>query len=166
MKRVLFIGFSLIAAQNFSNEFCAIDHAFVSVYAVRCDPHEVLIEQNSDTSVIPASCMKMVTTAAALHLLDPESRFVTLLEYDGYIDEEKTLHGNLYIRGGGDPCLGSDRIAGVLSWAKQIEVWKDAVKELGIRKIEGNVIGDASKWEKALAVPSWTWEDLGNYYGA
>lgn len=28
------------------------------------------------------------------------------------------------------------------------------------------MIGDASKWEKALAVPSWAWEDLGNYYGA
>ena len=150
----------------FTEEFCSIDHAIVSVYAVRCDTQEVLIDQNSDLSMTPASCMKIATTAAALNLLDPESRFVTHLEYDGWIDEMKTLHGNLYIRGGGDPCLGSDRISGTLSWDKQIEAWGDAVKKLGIRKIEGKVVGDASKWEKALAVPSWNWEDLGNYYGA
>src|SRR5579871_3035612 len=123
-------------------EFCSIDHAIVSVYAVRCGTQEVLIDQNSDLSMIPASCMKIATTAAALYLLDPESRFVTHLEYDGWIDEMKTLHGNLYIRGGGDPCLGSDRISGTLSWDKQIEAWGDAVKKLGIRKIEGKVVGD------------------------
>jgi D-alanyl-D-alanine carboxypeptidase/D-alanyl-D-alanine-endopeptidase (penicillin-binding protein 4) len=41
-----------------------------------------------------------------------------------------------------------------------------AVQKLGIQQIEGKIIGDISRWEKALAVPSWSWEDLGNYYGA
>ena len=142
-----------------------IDHALVSVYAVRTDTQEVLIDQNSDLSLTPGSCMKIATTGAALHILGAKSRFSTLLEYDGSI-ESGTLHGNLYIKGGGDPSLGSDRISGSLPWETQIEAWKDAVLKLGIRRIEGKVIGDARRWEKALAVPSWSWEDLGNYYGA
>lgn len=142
-----------------------LDHALVGIYAINTETGEVLIDQNSDMSLIPASCMKIITTAAALHVLGPEKRFCTELAYDGCIDA-KILHGNLYIKGEGDPCLGSDRISGSLSWEKQIQAWADAIQKLGILKIEGQVVGDASKWEKALAVPSWSWEDLGNYYGA
>lgn len=150
----------------YSEDLSSLEHALVSTYAVETTTGEVLLEKNSDLSLMPSSCMKVVTTAAALHILGTDSRFETHLEYDGIIDSNKTLHGNLYIRGGGDPCLGSDRFPNTLPWAKQIAAWADAVQQLGIQKIEGKVIGDATKWEKALAVPSWSWEDLGNYYGA
>jgi serine-type D-Ala-D-Ala carboxypeptidase/endopeptidase (penicillin-binding protein 4) len=143
-----------------------VDHSIIGIYAVRSSTGKVLIEKNSDLSFVPASCIKIVTTAAALNILGPEFRFETHIEYDGWIDEENILHGNLYIRGGGDPCLGSNRIAGVASFDEQIEIWTQSIKELGIVKIEGKVFGDATQWEKALAVPSWAWEDLGNYYGA
>lgn len=138
----------------------AWDHATVSAYAVHMGTGEVLIDENSNKSLIPASCLKVVTTAAALHILGPESKFQTDLITDGVI-EEGTLKGNLIILGGGDPCLGSGA-----SWEKQIETWVEAVQKKGIKKIDGKVIGDASLWEKALAAPSWEWEDLGNYYGA
>ncbi len=141
----------------------AWDHATVSAYAVHMGTGEVLIDENSDKCLVPSSCMKVVTTAAALEILGPESRFQTDLEIDGIL-ENGVLKGNLVIRGGGDPCLGSDAMGS--SWEKQIEQWATAVCEKGIKKIEGRVIGDASRWEKALAAPSWEWEDLGNYYGA
>lgn len=164
MRIILLI---LLAATHLCSEDpYTLDHAILSIYAVQSETGEVLIDKNSNLSLTPASCMKIVTTGAALHLLGTDCRFETHLEYDGFIDPAKTLHGNLYIRGGGDPCLGSDRISGALSWKKQVETWADAVQKLGIQKIEGKVIGDATKWEKALAVPSWSWEDLGNYYGA
>lgn len=149
----------------FSTDF-SINHALVSVYAVQCDNGNVLMTQNCDLSMTPASCMKIVTTAAALHLLGPNSRLETHLEYDGSIDDMKVLNGNIYIRGGGDPCLGSERIASTPSWNKQMEIWADAIQQLGIQTIRGKIIADSSKWEKAHAVPSWLWEDLGNYYGA
>ncbi len=158
----IFLATSLAA----SHQACPIEHAIVSVYAVQCDNGKVLISENCDLSMIPASCMKIVTTSAALHLLGANNRFETHLEYDGWIDDAKTLQGNIYIRGGGDPCLGSDRISGALSWNKQIEAWAEAIQKLGVHQIKGKILGDASKWEKALAVPSWAWEDLGNYYGA
>lgn len=149
-----------------SHDSYSIDHATVSVYAVHCDTGEVLISKNCNLSMTPASCVKIVTTAAALYLLGANRRFETHLEYDGWIDHKQTLHGHLYIRGGGDPCLGSDCIPGNLSWKGQIERWADAIQKLGIHRIKGKLIADATKWEKALAVPSWAWEDLGNYYGA
>lgn len=165
-QSILFILFGLFSSCLFSEDFCSLDHAIVSIYAVDTDTGHVLVEKNRDLSLMPASCMKIITTAAALHVLGGDYRFETHLEYDGVIDNSKTLHGNLYIRGGGDPCLGSERMGGGSSWKKQIETWADAVRKLGIQRIEGKVIGDATKWEKALAVPSWSWEDLGNYYGA
>ncbi len=142
------------------------DHASVSAYAVNTKTGEVVMDENSDKSLVPASCVKAITTAAALQILGPETRFQTDLEHDGVIDSAGILHGNLYIHGGGDPCLGSNRIEGCLSWNEQIDAWVDAVQKLGVRKIEGEVIADSTRWEKALAAPSWIWEDLGNYYGA
>ncbi len=142
------------------------DHATVSAYAVNTKTGDLVLSENGDKSLVPASCVKAITTATALQILGPETRFQTDLEYDGVIDKSGTLQGNLYIHGGGDPCLGSDRVEGSLAWDKQIDVWVEAVQKLGIKKIEGQVIADASRWEKALAPPSWIWEDLGNYYGA
>ena len=40
------------------------------------------------------------------------------------------------------------------------------MQDIGIQKIEGKIIGDATRWEKALAPSNWSWEDMGNYYGA
>jgi len=141
------------------------DKASVSAYAVNTKTGEVVVDQQSDKSMVPASCVKAITTAVALQILGSEMRFQTDLEYDGVI-EKGTLKGNLYIHGGGDPCLGSGRIEGSLAWDKQIDVWVEAIQKLGVKKIEGEVIGDASRWEKALAPSSWQWGDLGNYFGA
>ena len=142
-----------------------LDHATVSVYAVHVPTGKVLLNENSQKSLVPASTLKIVTTAAALHLLGPETRFQTHLAYDGTI-EKGVLKGNLYIIGGGDPCLGSGRTPSSLPWQEQIRAWTVATAELGITEIVGKVIPDASAFEKAGAVPSWSWEDLGNYYGA
>ncbi len=155
-----------MAAQVCGADFLSLDHASIGIYATRSKGEKPLVDQGGDLSLVPSSCMKIVTTAAALHLLGPKHRFETLLETSGSLIEEGILHGNLYIRGGGDPCLGSGRVAGSLPWVEQIRAWADAVEKLGIRKIEGRVLGDAGLWEKALAPPSWSWEDLGNYYGA
>jgi D-alanyl-D-alanine carboxypeptidase/D-alanyl-D-alanine-endopeptidase (penicillin-binding protein 4) len=144
----------------------AWEQASVGVYAIDTKTQEVLVDQMSDKSLMPASCMKIVTTAAALQLLGAEASFQTDLEYDGVITKDGVLHGHVYIHGGGDPCLGSDRIPPSLAWDKQLEAWVDAIQSLGIQKIEGELIADDSRWERALAVPSWQWEDLGNYYGA
>lgn len=140
--------------------------AWIGAYGIDAKTQEVFLDQNSELSLMPASCLKVVTTAAALHLLGPDFRFQTHLAYDGHIQDKTYLQGNLWIQGEGDPCLGSDRCTGSLSWDQQIALWADQIQALGIQKIEGKIVADASRWETALAVPSWAWEDLGNYYGA
>lgn len=144
---LLFLPFSLIAKE------------IVSIYAVDRESGKVVIDEQSDVGMTPASCIKVLTTGAALHVLGEKYCFTTTLEYDGEI-KENILHGNIYIRGGGDPCLGAK------DWEKQLQVWGQAIKEIGIKEVKGRVISDASAWETALAAPGWSWDDLGNYYGA
>lgn len=139
-------------------------NASISAYAINSKTGQVIVDWDGEKSLVPASCMKVAITGAALHLLGPESRFVTGLVVEGEI-VDGVLHGNVIIQGGGDPCLGSDRL-GPNHWEKQIAAWRDAVIEAGIKEVRGQVIGDASKWEKAMAPSGWLWEDLGNYYGA
>lgn len=155
MYRVLIFVFSI-------SFLLGVDHGIKAIYAVDTKTGEVIIDENGGLSLVPASSMKVVTTAAALHLLDPEATFETTLLYDGNIDEG-ILFGNIYIVGGGDPTLGSDRFA---PWKQQIDRWVEAIASLGIRQIRGMIIADASRWEKGEPRLSWMIEDVGNYYGA
>jgi D-alanyl-D-alanine carboxypeptidase/D-alanyl-D-alanine-endopeptidase (penicillin-binding protein 4) len=47
-----------------------------------------------------------------------------------------------------------------------LEKWVEAVKNLGITKINGNILPDASIFSKEGIAPKWSWEDMGNYYAA
>ncbi|WP_106829799.1 D-alanyl-D-alanine carboxypeptidase/D-alanyl-D-alanine endopeptidase [Parabacteroides pacaensis] len=113
--------------------------------------------------VTPASVMKMVTTAAALEILGEKYVFPTVLEYDGQI-VEGVLKGNLYIKGSGDPTLGSCHVEG--SQTAFLLSWLEALQWAGIKEIEGSIVSDEGcfDWEGC----SWKWvnEDLGSYYGA
>ncbi len=105
---------------------------------------------------IPASLQKIPLSVASIALLQENYRFSTTLEYEGRIDQEGILHGNLCVYGGGDPTLSLDIFT----------QWEQAAKQKGIEKIEGKIIVDSSCFETALASPSWFFEDLGNYFGA
>lgn len=161
---MLYLSFLFFAITLGSQLFSDSDR--ISMYAVHIPTGTILIDEQSDKSFIPASCLKIVTTAAALNLLDPKSSFETHLTYSGDIDENGILHGSLYIQGGGDPCLGSNRINPLGGLDHQIESWIQALEKAGIKQVLGKIIGDASIWEEEMAVPSWGFEDLGNYYGA
>ena len=88
-----------------NNEF--ISKAVVSMCAVTGNGQKIM-DINASQMLVPASNMKLISTGAALHKLGPDFRFETALGYDGQI-EDSVLRGNVYIIGGGDPTLGSDR---------------------------------------------------------
>lgn len=138
----------------------------LAFYAIDIMSGEVIAEKNPDLSLLSASVMKMVTTATALEVLGPAHRFSTVIEYDGAIDSSGTLNGNLYIKGGGDPTLGSHKFESYyykeLFWTK----WADAVKKAGIDSINGSVVGDARIFTEDCVPLTWQWNDIGNYYGA
>jgi len=139
-------------------------NATISFYAIDTKTKEVVAEYNKNMTVLPASTQKLFSTAAALEILGENYRFKTKLQYSGKIDATtKTLYGNIYIKGGGDPTLGSKYFD---KNHKIIEKWIAVIKKLGIKKITGRVIGDASIYSTEIAVPKWAWEDIGNYYAA
>ena len=113
-----------------------------------------------DAGLVPASTMKVVTTAAANEILGPDYRFVTELQTAGTLGDDGTLAGDVIIRGGGDPTLAASDLP--TTYAK----WKAALLEAGVKKVEGSVIGDASIFGSALTPDTWQWNDMGNYYGA
>lgn len=127
---------------------------------------EVIYEYNDQKSLMPASTMKLLSTAGALMELGPAFKFQTRLQYAGEIDANGTLKGNLYIKGGGDPTLGSAKINGSKGMSSQLNEWVEAVKERGISRIEGNIIGDATFFDDLVVPSSWSYGDMGNYYAA
>jgi len=130
----------------------------------------ILYSYDADRELTPASVMKLVTTATALELLGEETRFPTTLLYDGEL-KDGVLTGNLYIKGSGDPTLGSahfaaDRATYTYDQNEFMPEWLFAVKQAGIRKITGSVIADESIFDTEGISPKWLVEDLGSYYGA
>jgi D-alanyl-D-alanine carboxypeptidase/D-alanyl-D-alanine-endopeptidase (penicillin-binding protein 4) len=111
-----------------------------------------------------------VTTATALEVLGADYRYSTTLEYDGQLDNS-TLKGNLYIKGSGDPTLGSSHFASNRSSYTPdknvfIPQWIVALKKKGIRSISGSVIADERIFDTEGISMKWVSEDLGSYYGA
>ena len=90
--------------------------------------------------------------------------FETEISYDGFIDTNCTLHGNLYIKGGGDPTLGSRFFN--KNNNDIMQPWVQEVANLGIHHITGRIIGDASYFPDEYVPATWGWGDMGNYYGA
>lgn len=124
---------------------------------------EYKLQFNAHKSVNSASVLKLVSTASALSVLGANHRFQTFLEYDGAI-VDSVLQGNIYIRGTGDPSLGSARIG---SSAEEIsKFFAQKIKDYGIKKIDGNILGDGSVFSDNTLADSWIWGDIGNYYGA
>jgi D-alanyl-D-alanine carboxypeptidase/D-alanyl-D-alanine-endopeptidase (penicillin-binding protein 4) len=121
---------------------------------------DALTGYHPDLALLPASTLKVVTTATALELLGSDFRFETVLQHTGVIEADGTLKGDVIIKGGGDPTLGASEIS--QSFLK----WQGVLKNAGIQKVEGRIIGDASLFGTQLRPDSWQWNDLGNYYAA
>jgi len=96
-----------------------------------------------DVPVNPASVAKLVTTFAALELLGPNFTWSTPVYVDGPL-RDGTLHGNLYLRGQGDPKLVVERLWLLLR----------RVQSLGIRHITGDIVLDRGAFELAPVDPA------------
>lgn len=136
--------------------------SLIGICVRTCDG-QTIAEADSRKMLVPASNMKLISTGAALHHLGPDYRFRTEIGYDGEISNG-ILHGDLYIIGGGDPLLGSkDSIAVKIETV--FKEWEKLIRQAGIRRIEGHIIGDG-RWLDGMAEePTWLWNDIGTYYG-
>jgi D-alanyl-D-alanine carboxypeptidase/D-alanyl-D-alanine-endopeptidase (penicillin-binding protein 4) len=115
-----------------------------------------------DEPLTPASNVKLLTTAAALHVLGPEYRFRTWLLSDGQV-EDGVLQGDLVLYGTGDPGI-SDRFYG-----RKDEVFHRLIDQLeseGIHTIDGDVVADASFLPGPLRDEGWDAHDLNEHFTA
>jgi len=142
-----------------------MSHGTLGVCIIDLKSGKILLEENSDKALAPASTLKVSTTAAALEILGEDFRFETSLYYDGKI-KDGVLKGNIIIVGGGDPTLDSPYFKSKND-SSVISIFVARIKKAGIKKIEGNIYADASIFEEDEIVPqSWIWADMGNYFGA
>lgn len=121
---------------------------------------------NPDMAISPASTTKLFTTASAFELLGSTYRPSTRIYHTGQIDSSGTLLGNLIVRGGGDAALGSRFFSEEGKERAFLAEWVGYVRELGIKRIDGYVLADASDFGYEGAPAGWTWGDMGNYYGS
>jgi D-alanyl-D-alanine carboxypeptidase/D-alanyl-D-alanine-endopeptidase (penicillin-binding protein 4) len=165
---VLLITISLSAQQSPLDKFLGdstLLHSSVSLIVADQTTGKAITEFNSSKSLIPASVMKLVTTAVALEILGPDYTFKTRIGYTGSINRRSgKLTGDIIIQGGGDPCLGSKYFPQYYDGF--INKWIDEIKKLGIKKIDGRIITDDSYFDFQPIPGKWLWEDAGNYYGA
>jgi len=118
---------------------------------------DTLFAWRADTRLTPASNAKLFTTAAALHYLGEDYRFLTVLFADGPV-ANGDLFGDLVLYGTGDPTFALDT-AGLAPFA-------DSVVRAGIRRVKGDIVGDASFLGAELSGPGWSPDNLDQAYAA
>lgn len=143
----------------------ALQHASISISIIENSTGQEIANYQPQLSVIPASSLKVLPTATGLAVLGKDYRFKTEILHDGRV-ENGILNGNIYIKGYGDPTLGSDQMSGVKGLNEVMNDFANAVKNAGINSINGRVIADASWLPTAVNSPTWAWNDLGNYYAS
>lgn len=116
---------------------------------------ELVYSSFGEIRLHPASNMKLLTAATSMEKLGPEYRFSTEVLTDGEI-EGKTLQGNLYLKGKGDPTLMEEDLS---QFAKEL-------KSKGIKHIKGDIIADDSWYDDIRLSQDLNWSDETNYTGA
>ena len=149
---------SLVNSPFLENGFLGI-----SIKSVNSDKN--IVEHNAKKSLQPASTMKLISSATAFMALGEDYKYSTILEYSGKI-KDSVLIGNIIIKGSGDPSLGSWRFKNQPDYKQLNDRWAKKIKDLGIREIRGRIFGDGSFFDENVTPDTWTWGDLGNYYGA
>lgn len=171
---LVFFNFHCFLAQNnkvqaaldiFADELSS-EGAAISFKAVNLESGNIVAQHNKDMKLPMASIMKLFTTSLAFEELGKYYRPYTRFYIDGTIDSLGVLHGNLWIRGGGDPSLGSRYFNKRGDERSFLYEMVDSILAQGINKINGNVIADGSAFGYNGASEGWTWGDMGNYYGA
>ena len=133
-----------------------LEHSVWGILAVNFKG-DTLAQLNQGRCMVPASNMKLITTAGAYLKLGRGYTFKTQLATDGEI-RDTTLFGNLYVIGGGDPLIGN-----LFTYLPKEDIpfgkWRKVLEDKGIRRIEGDIVGDGSYFSGERRHTDWSTED-------
>src|SRR5574341_228615 len=141
-------------------EFSSVNFG-IAIYSL--DDKKMLYEKNSQRLFVPASNLKLVTSACALSKLGPDFQFKTEIYSTGEL-ADGTLKGNLILKGCADPTI-SGRFKDK-QVTKVLEEWADSLKRYRIEEIEGDIYADESYFDSVRWGPGWSWDDLSYWYAA
>jgi serine-type D-Ala-D-Ala carboxypeptidase/endopeptidase (penicillin-binding protein 4) len=130
-----------------------------SVLAWAVERDEPLFAIDANQARILASNTKVFTSIWALEVLGEDHRFPTDLLVTAPIGEDGVLHGDVVLRGSGDPAFGnrefnSDPMAPLRTMARELHA-------RGLRQVQGNVMGDASAFDTVKVGPEWPLDTSG-----
>ncbi|HEY3747539.1 MAG TPA: D-alanyl-D-alanine carboxypeptidase/D-alanyl-D-alanine-endopeptidase [Gemmatimonadaceae bacterium] len=125
---------------------------------------DTLYALNAGEEMMPASTMKLFSSAIAFETFGPNYHFSTDALRDGAVGPDGTLNGNLYIRGDGDPALSGKFLPGGAS--APMNRLADLVAQQGIKHITGSVIGDATGFDDQKIPEGWLTRYLQASYAA
>lgn len=134
------------------------------VLAVDLATGDTLLARNAATRFLPASTMKLATSIAALDLLGADFRWHTDLWSSAPIDSTAgVLRGDLVVPGTGDPTL-SPRF--YPEPPGPLDLLGSTLRDLGVARVTGALVVDASTWDSTTVRASWMVDDLPFDYGS
>lgn len=133
--------------------------AFLTARVVDLQTGQVLLSENPDEPMIPASNGKLAISAAALDLFGPNHTFKTYLVLNG---------DDLWIVGSGDPATGDEKIA--QKYGREVtsvfDDWADAVRRRGLSRVSGNIYYCDRAFDEQWVHPLWKKSFLVDWYAA
>lgn len=145
-----------------------LGNAKVAVTAVDLNSGETLVAILPDEPMIPASNLKLITSAAAIDVLGPDFVFESQLQLAGHTPDGGAI---IVIKGDGDPGWGDPELLRrygpehLNDIEKLIAAWADAVKEAGVTRISELVMDDRV-FDQDFIHPSWPADQLHRWYCA
>src|SRR5580698_1133780 len=169
MRSALFLFLAALAhAQTLEQRLDRLMEAgpgkyFAGVEVMSLESKKVLYKYNDDSLFMPASNMKVLTTALALVRLGPDYRFTTRLS--------REPSGDLVLVGSGDPSFSGRvypyaRDSGSGPPLRALEALADRAVAAGLTRVDGDIVGDDRLYPYAPYPPSWTEDDKIREYGA
>jgi D-alanyl-D-alanine carboxypeptidase/D-alanyl-D-alanine-endopeptidase (penicillin-binding protein 4) len=139
----------------------------LSLKVASLDTGRVVFEQDAGKWMQPASNLKLYTVAAALDRLTPDYRFITSVYAPARPDATGTVRGDLVVYGRGDPTFATRfNPEGNPDYFRAIDELAANIAGAGVRRVEGDLVGDESYFTGGALAPGWEWDDLQWWYGA
>lgn len=135
----------------------------VGLKVASLDSGKTIYEQNAEKYFMPASNMKSFTVAAALERLSPDFRFLTSVFASEKPDANGAVKG-LTIYGRGDVSFSTAFNDG--DYYKSLDALAEKIVQAGVKRIDGDLVGDESYFTGNPIPVTWEWDDLQWYYGA
>ena len=111
----------------------------------------VLYSRQGTTPMVPASNLKVLTTAVALDRLGPDFRFQTSL-VGPRPDARGVIHGDLYLQGSGDPTLTPPYCQPA---TEPFAFFARQLKAQGVRQVVGDIVADDSAFDREFLARGW-----------